>query len=125
MTPMLGLWLLSGTALAVGIAALFAARRSSGRSLLLRLTALSERMTQAENFVEMQQDVLRDFLRRERAAENMRKFRQRQKATEPGEPEASANGSAAGDARTEAEKDAWQRETNLRILRGEIKFPGR
>lgn len=120
----LGLWLLSSTALVLSIAALYAARRSSVRSLLLRLNALSERLTLAETFAETQQDLVKDFLRRERQAENMRKFRERQRPTGPGEPAQLSNGSDAAE-RTEAEKDAWQRETNLRILRGEIKFPGR
>lgn len=125
MTPMLGLWLLSGTALALSIAALYAARRSSVRSLLLRLNALSERLTLAETFAETQQDLVKDFLRRERQAENMRKFRERQKATEQEEPAASSNGSGTGRAATEAEKDEWQRTMNMKILTGEIRPPGR
>jgi len=120
----LGLSLLSVTALAVGIAALFAARRSSARSLLPRFNALCERMTLLESFVETHQDLLKDFLRRERAAANMKKFRERQKATEQDEPVVSSNGSGAR-AMTESEKDEWQRATNLKLLTGEIKPPGR
>jgi len=119
-----GLLLLSFTALGVGTAALFAARRSSARSLLPRFNALSERMTLLESYVETHQDLLKDFLRRERAAANMKKFRERQKATEQDDPAASSNGSGAR-AMTESEKDEWQRSTNLKLLRGEIKPPGR
>jgi len=122
--PMLGLLSLCVTALALSIAALFAVRHSSAQSLQLRLNALSERMTLQENYVETHHAMLKDFLRRERQSETMRKFRQRQKATEQEEPEASSNGSA-GRAQSEAEKDEWQRAMNLKLLTGEVKAPGR
>lgn len=125
MTPMQIAWSLSGAALLLSICALCAALRTSARSQLRRLSALSTRLEGVESDMTAMQDELLKQLQRERARANMANHRARLKATEPGEPAASSNGSAAPGERTDAEKDAWQRETNLRILRGEIKFPGR
>lgn len=124
MTPMQVALSLSGAALFASICALCVALRTSARYQLKRLYALSTRLEAVESDMTSMQDELLKQLQRERARANMASLRARQKATEPGEPAASSNGSAAAE-RTEAEKDAWQRETNLRILRGEIKFPGR
>lgn len=122
MTPMQIAWSLSGAALLLSICALCVALRTSVRSQLKRLSALSTRLEAVESDMTSMQDELLKQLHRERARANMASLRARQKATEPGEPGASSNGSGE---RTEADKDAWQREMNLRILRGEIKFPGR
>jgi hypothetical protein len=125
MTPTLAVSSLSGAALLLSIFALCVALRTSARSQLKRLSALSTRLEAVESDMTSMQDELLKQLQRERARANMASLRARQKATEPGEQAASSNGSAAPGERTEAEKDAWQREANLRILRGEIKFPGR
>ena len=86
------------------------------------LSALSTRLTEAEQELDDHRSELMSALNRERARANMASLRAKAKATERAEPEASANGSAA---MTEAEKDAWQRDMNLKLLTGQVKLPGR
>ena len=113
---------LIGLALCLSICALCVALRTSARSLLKRLSAHSTRLTEAEQELDDHRSELMSALNRERARANMASLRAKAKATERAEPEASANGSAA---MTEAEKDAWQRDMNLKLLTGQVKLPGR
>jgi hypothetical protein len=122
MTPTLAALSLSGAALAVSICALFAALRTSARSQLKRLSGLSTRLEAVESDSDTMRSELLRQLQRERARANMASMRASRKATAPDERAASSNGSGE---RTEAEKDEWTRQTNLKILSGEIKLPGR
>lgn len=108
----------------LSICALFAALRTSARSQLRRLAALSNRCDQLEcDLIETRDELLKQ-LQRERARANMAALRASRKATEHDAPAGSSNGSGER-VMTEAEKDEWQRTMNRKILMGEVKLPGR
>lgn len=117
--------LLSGAALLLSICALSAARRTSGPSLLRRLSALSKSFEDMACDVDSIRSELLKQLQRERARANMATMRASRRATEPAAPEASPNGADGSGAMTEDAKDKWTREMNLKIVRGEVKLPGR
>lgn len=119
MTPTLMLWLLSAVTLLASISALVASNRTSARSLLKRLSALSERLEDAEMLIA---DLARQ-LKNERSRQTMRDLRHR-KRTERDEPEESSNGQSAAGTRpmTEAEKDEWTRAMNYKIATGQVRL---
>lgn len=92
---------LSFLALCGSIVALTVALRTSGRSLSRRYIALSERLSELETAMEAQQGRMKSLSVR---LSSVRR----------------ANGEApeAPAAMTEAQKDEWQRQTNLQIARG-------
>jgi len=110
-TPTLIALSLSCLGLSLSIAALFAALRSSGRTLSRRLDELSTRFSAVEDHCEAQTSRIKSIRAQVNAANASRSANR-----EPPEltPET-----------IEAQKDEWQRRTNLAIARGELRIPGR
>jgi hypothetical protein len=103
--------LLSFSALCLSTVALFAALRSSGRTLSRRLDELSTRFSAVEDHCEAQTSRIKSIRAQVNAANSSRSANR-----EP--PELTS-------ATIEARKDQWQRETNLKIATGQIRVPGR
>lgn len=103
--PTLAALSLSILGLLLSIAALSVALRSSGRSLVRRYLALSERFSELETAMEAQQGRVKSLSVRLSNAKNR-------------------NGaeSESNTPMTERDKDEWQRQTNLRIARGEYRM---
>lgn len=116
---MLMQWLLLVGTLLASIFALAVSSRTSVRSLLKRLSVLSERLEDAEMLIA---DLARQ-LKNERSRQAMRDLRNR-KRTERDEPEESSNGQSAAGTRpmTEAEKDEWTRAMNYKIATGQVRL---
>lgn len=107
------MWSLSALALSLSTCALIVAVRSSARSQSLRLNALLRQLSDHSEALE----ALSIRLRTIQTRLNMAAGRARRANGETSEaPPAHA-------AMTEDEKDKWQRETNLKIARGEIHSP--
>lgn len=113
--PMLITLSLSLTALAVSTFALFAARRSSDRSLQKRLQELSMQHSELAETVESQSLAIRNLRSRANAA--------MARAKRASDAESADQGSNSID--PELAKDDWQREMNLKIATGQVRMPGR
>jgi len=100
---------LTAAALSLSIYAAVVARRTSARSLLKQLSALSMRVDSLEDDAANLERLTRNL----QVRANMATMRARQKATAPEEPEErSGNGSAP---MSESEKDEWQRRMNREL----------
>jgi hypothetical protein len=100
-------WLLSISALLLSIAALIVSLRSSARSQSRRLNEHSDRFSVLDDHLGAVDSRLKSLQARINAANWSRKANNEV-------PELTSG-------TTEAEKDAWTRETNLKIARGEIR----
>jgi len=123
MTSMQALLSLSSAALCISTCALYVALRSSARSQSRRLSALSTRLDHTDALIDLLQVTFKDLARREQARLTMQRLRANEKM-EPREADTFPGSNGQSQPLTEdveAAKDRWQRETNLKIARGEIK----
>lgn len=104
--PTLIALLLSGTALVLSTVALFAALRSSARSLRKLFGALSDRFTEVEHQAQLMHSRILSIRSQVNSVGR--------KSVKSGDPELTAAG-------IEDQKDEWTRAMNLKIARGEIK----
>lgn len=125
-------WFLSVMALACSIGACVVTRRSSGRYLSKQLDELSARLAALESLNRPHREKVIELNSRMGEAEELlerlslahRNLRSRLNMQDHRAKNAVTNGPSADDPdrpMTEAEKDAWTRETNLRIATGQLK----
>jgi len=109
---MLLAWSLSTSALLLSIYALSVARRTSDQSLAKRLSELSLQSREHAELIDQLSDKLKNLRSRVSMQAHLAK-------------KANGEAQAANGPMTEAEKDEWQREMNLKIATGQVKTFGR